>query len=107
MTRLGGPTSHTAIIARQLGIPCVVAATTLDQVVEGAMLLVDGTNGILTVGPDEQEARRLVEQDTALQTEIRAWRGPALTADGVHVQLLANVQDGAAARKASEGRQRA
>ncbi|SHI33489.1 phosphoenolpyruvate--protein phosphotransferase [Tessaracoccus bendigoensis DSM 12906] len=101
VTRLGGPTSHTAIIARQLGIPCVVAAATLDTVQEGAMLLVDGTSGILTVSPDPEEAQRLVAEDEALRAEVRSWSGPAATADGTHVQVLANVQDGAAARKAS------
>src|SRR6185312_10837975 len=41
-TTLGGPTSHTAIIARQLGIPCVVAVEGLDDVAAGTMVLVDG-----------------------------------------------------------------
>jgi len=41
----GGPTSHTAIIARQLGIPCVVAAAGLAAVADGARVLVDGGAG--------------------------------------------------------------
>ncbi|AQP51952.1 phosphoenolpyruvate--protein phosphotransferase [Tessaracoccus flavescens] len=101
VTRLGGPTSHTAIIARQLGIPCVVAAGGLADVEEGELLLVDGTSGVLTRSSDPSEAKRLVGQSAALQAEIRTWEGPAQTADGVAVQLLANVQDGAAARKAA------
>ena len=101
VTRLGGPTSHTAIIARQLGIPCIVAASALDTVPDGIPVLVDGTSGIVTLEPDPSEAEQLVASDAALRREIKAWRGPAQTADGVHVQLLANVQDGAAARKAS------
>ena len=102
VTRLGGPTSHTAIIARQLGIPCVVAASALDTVNEGTLVLVDGVSGIITLDPDATEATELVEADALLRAEIRAWRGPAQTSDGVHVQLLANVQDGAAAAKASK-----
>lgn len=102
VTRLGGPTSHTAIIARQLGIPCIVAASSLDTVPVGTLVLVDGTSGIITLDPDKAEAEALVEADGRLRTEIRAWRGPAQTSDGVHVQLLANVQDGAAAAKASQ-----
>lgn len=101
VTRLGGPTSHTAIIARQLGIPCVVAASSLDTVHEGVTVLVDGTSGVITLDPDPEKARELVEADARLRDEIRAWSGPAATADGQHVQLLANVQDGAAAAKAS------
>ncbi len=102
VTRLGGPTSHTAIIARQLGIPCVVAASSLDTVPEGTLLLVDGTSGIITLDPDAAAAADLVEEDTRLREEIRSWRGPARTADGTPVQLLANVQDGKAAAKASQ-----
>ncbi len=101
VTRYGGPTSHTAIIARQLGIPCVVAVNTLEEIVEGTPILVDGTTGIITLDPDPAEANELVAKDAALREEIRAWKGPAQTADGTPVQLLANVQDGAAARKAS------
>lgn len=102
VTRLGGPTSHTAIIARQLGIPCIVAASALDTVKEGTLVLVDGVSGVITLEPEKAEAEALVEADAALRAEIRAWSGPAKTADGVHVQLLANVQDGAAAAKASK-----
>src|SRR6476620_5809303 len=50
-TTLGGPTSHTAIIARQLGLPCVVAVDGLDTVGAGTMVLVDGTRGTVTVSP--------------------------------------------------------
>ncbi|MGB8506707.1 PEP-utilizing enzyme, partial [Mycobacterium sp.] len=59
-TTLGGPTSHTAIIARQLGIPCVVAVAGLDDVAAGAMVLVDGTLGTVTVSPDEAAATAAV-----------------------------------------------
>ncbi|MFZ2528436.1 MAG: PEP-utilizing enzyme, partial [Rhodococcus sp. (in: high G+C Gram-positive bacteria)] len=44
-TTLGGPTSHTAIIARQLGIPCVVAAAGLDAIPAGTAVLLDGSTG--------------------------------------------------------------
>ena len=103
VTRLGGPTSHTAIIARQLGIPCVVAVTGLEQIPEGAMVLVDGMAGLIVVDPDPVEAAAKVEHDSALRAEIRSWTGPSVTADGQRVQLLANVADGKAAAKAAEG----
>ncbi|MHA6511500.1 phosphoenolpyruvate--protein phosphotransferase [Tessaracoccus sp. Z1128] len=98
VTRLGGPTSHTAIIARQLGIPCIVAAAALDTVEEGTPLLVDGTTGIITMHPDADAAAERMRRDRQLRAEIRSWRGPARTAEGARVTLLANVQDGAAAR---------
>ena len=101
-TTLGGPTSHTAIIARQLGIPCVVAVEGLDDVAAGTMVLVDGTLGTVTVSPDEAAAGEAV---AAAQREAEAaarWSGPGATADGHAVSILANVQDGAAARAASD-----
>lgn len=104
VTRLGGPTSHTSIIARQLGLPCIVAAAGLDDVAEGAMVLVDGTTGLVTVSPDPQEARDLVETHVRLRAESDSWVGPAATADGHRVQLLANVSDGPAARTAADSR---
>ena len=55
-TRLGGTTSHTAIIARQLGLPCVVAVGGLDDVPAGVTVLLDGEQGTVTVDPDPAEA---------------------------------------------------
>lgn len=101
VTQGGGPTSHTSIIARQLGIPCIVAARELGSVPEGADVLVDATAGTVTLGADAALARKLVEEDHARIERIRAWRGPAKTADGVPVQLLANIQDAATAAKAA------
>jgi phosphotransferase system enzyme I (PtsI) len=101
-TTLGGPTSHTAIIARQLGIPCVVAVEGLDAVAAETMVLVDGTLGAVTVSPDHAAAGEAVA--TAQREAERAahWSGPGATADGHAVSILANVQDGAAARAARE-----
>jgi len=101
-TTLGGPTSHTAIIARQLGIPCVVAVTGLDDVQAGAVVLVDGTRGTVTVSPDESAAREAVAEADRVAAAAAGWAGPGATADGHPVAVLANVQDGAAARAARE-----
>jgi phosphotransferase system enzyme I (PtsI) len=99
-TRLGGTTSHTAIIARQLGLPCVVAVGGLDAVPAGVTVLVDGDQGTVTVEPDPAEAEaRLSAARTAVEA-LAAYAGPAATKDGHAVQVLANVQDGAGARAA-------
>src|SRR3954447_14264068 len=58
--RRGGTTSHTAIIARQLGLPCVVAVGGLDDVPAGATVLLDGEQGTVTVDPDPAEAQARV-----------------------------------------------
>jgi len=57
-TTLGGPTSHTAIIARQLAIPCVVAVGGLDEVVVGAKVMIDGTRGTVAVATARPSAAR-------------------------------------------------
>ena len=101
-TTLGGPTSHTAIIARQLGIPCVVAVDGLDSVAAGTMVMVDGTVGTVTVAPDEAEAAQAVAVARGEADLAKSWSGPGATADGHVVAILANVQDGAAARSARE-----
>ena len=101
-TTLGGPTSHTAIIARQLGIPCVVAVDGLDAVPAGTMVMVDGTLGTITVSPDADAAAGAVAVTQRDADLAKQWSGPGATADGHRVAILANVQDGAAARSASE-----
>ncbi len=101
VTRLGGPTSHTAIIARQLGIPCIVAVDGLDDVAEGTTVVVDGSKGTVRWGVPDDEAQALVVADQRRRAEVAAWHGPARLASGEHVQLLANVQDGAGAQAAA------
>lgn len=100
-TRLGGPTSHTAIIARQLGIPCIVAAAKITDIHDGDHLLLDGGAGTLTLGSDPMDAQARVAADAARRLAVQAWTGPGRTHDGVAVELLANVQDGAGARTAA------
>ncbi|TVX96219.1 phosphoenolpyruvate--protein phosphotransferase [Mycolicibacterium porcinum] len=102
VTTPGGPTSHTAIIARQLGIPCVVAVSGLGSVLAGAMVLLDGTAGTVTTDPDPSVAAAAVAAAQRDALAVRQWRGPGATADGHAVAILANVQDGAAARTARE-----
>lgn len=100
-TTLGGPTSHTAIIARQLAIPCVVATPGLDDVAAGAMVLIDGVRGTVAVGPDAAGATAAVEAAQRAAAAAASWSGPGATKDGAAVQILANVQDGAAAKVAA------
>lgn len=101
VTRLGGPTSHTAIIARQLGIPCVVAVSGLADIPVGAPVLVDGSAGTIEVSPDETVAVAAVEQSRKEAAAVKSWKGPGRTADGHEVLVVANVADGASARTAT------
>ncbi|MGI9124979.1 MAG: putative PEP-binding protein, partial [Mycobacterium sp.] len=101
-TTLGGPTSHTAIIARQLGIPCVVAVRGLDDVPAGTMVLLDGNRGTITVDPDRAEAAATVAAADVAAAAMAGWTGPGTTSDGHLVSILANVADGSAARAARQ-----
>ncbi|WP_376794167.1 phosphoenolpyruvate--protein phosphotransferase [Thermogemmatispora sp.] len=95
-TARGGPTSHTAIIARSQGIPAVVAAGEgVLALADGTPAILDGFNGRLYVKPSEAdlaEARalqeRLLRQEEAAQRQRFA---PAVTRDGHHVEIAANV----------------
>lgn len=99
--RLGGPTSHTAIIARQLGIPCVVGVTDLPQELP-ATALVDGGTGEVVLSPDPDAAEERVSADAERRAASAAWDGPGRTADGHAVQVLANVQDASGAERAAQ-----
>ncbi|WP_091121420.1 phosphoenolpyruvate--protein phosphotransferase [Nocardioides terrae] len=102
VTERGGATSHTAIIARQLGIPCVVGVADALGLAPGGRVLVDGAAGTVEPGVSESDARRLVEADRERRVAVEAWTGPAATADGTRVTLLANVADGESARVAAD-----
>ncbi|QDZ42752.1 phosphoenolpyruvate--protein phosphotransferase [Corynebacterium sp. sy039] len=102
VTELGGPTSHTAIIARQLNVPCIVATgEKIHNVKTDVAVLVDGALGTVTLDADPDVARQAQQESKLLAERIAQWRGPAQTKDGHRVQLLANVQDGNAARIAA------
>ena len=103
VTELGGPTSHTAIIARQLDIPCIVAVgASLSDIESGTLVFVDGAVGTVTCGADAETSTKAVAEYRERAARVAQWRGPAKTKDGHSVQLLANVADGNAARIASE-----
>ncbi|MCX5045929.1 phosphoenolpyruvate--protein phosphotransferase [Aldersonia sp. NBC_00410] len=101
-TTLGGPTSHTAIIARQLGIPAIVAVSGLENIDDGVFVLLDGTAGEVRVAPDRDLAAAAVAEYRKHAERTASWRGPGATSDGHAVDVLANVQDGAGARTAAQ-----
>lgn len=97
ITDLGGATSHTAIVARSLNIPSVVAlhqARTLIR--ENETLIVDGTNGVVIVNPDESILTEYKLRQGQLQLERqklkRLTRTKTATLDHIDVELHANIE---------------
>jgi phosphotransferase system enzyme I (PtsI) len=90
VTSGGGPTSHTAILARSAGLPAVVATAGALDIEDGTEVLVDASTGTVTLSPsaDEKEASDLKQRARAAASHSRA---PGSLADGTHIQLLANI----------------
>ncbi len=96
-TELGGPESHTAIVARSLGIPAVVGVQgLLAAISSGASLLIDGAQGRIVANPSPEALRLSRERSAVLLAERQTLRGlaklPAVTEDGVAVHLQANLE---------------
>jgi phosphoenolpyruvate-protein phosphotransferase (PTS system enzyme I) len=97
VTDVGGVTSHTAIVARSLGIPAIVGLHhARETIAEGEVLIVDGTQGLLIVNPDPL----VLAEYRARQAELKAERKrlkrlkstPATTVDGTPIELYANIE---------------
>lgn len=96
-TDIGGPTSHTAIMARSLEIPAVVGLETISmEVVAGDTIIIDGTHGLVIINPDEeaidlyhgeeQKFEQLIHELDKLKDVA------AVTLDNVSVDLAANIE---------------
>ncbi|MDQ0989707.1 phosphoenolpyruvate--protein phosphotransferase [Streptomyces sp. V3I7] len=91
VTEEGGPTSHTAILARALGVPAVVALPDAVGLAEGTVVAVDGGNGEIFVNPSDETRARLEASAAERKAAAAASTGPGATADGHRMPLLANV----------------
>jgi phosphotransferase system enzyme I (PtsI) len=100
VTRRGGPTSHTAILARSRALPAVVSCAGILDVPDGTPVSVDGTTGVVT-RVSATEAVEIREAGLAARERDAAVTGPGRTADGVPVPLLLNV--GGVADMAADG----
>ncbi|MCF7837769.1 MAG: phosphoenolpyruvate--protein phosphotransferase [Candidatus Marinimicrobia bacterium] len=96
-TDLGSRTSHTAIMARALGIPAVVGLHDVStRVAQGDRVLLDGSKGLLVIHPSAERLRSYADREVAqqvLQAELAGLRDvPAETRDGYQVVLSANIE---------------
>jgi phosphotransferase system enzyme I (PtsI) len=97
VTDVGGVTSHTAIVARSLGIPAIVGLHHAFQTIaERELLIVDGVHGVLIVNPDPVVLAeyRLRQSQLGLERQrLKRLRStPAATIDGTPVELFANIE---------------
>ena len=97
VTDLGGATSHTAIVARSMNIPAIVALHhSRSMILEDELIIVDGTQGVVIVNPDRHVlAEYRLKQDQARLERDKLKRlksAPASTLDGTTVQLHANIE---------------
>lgn len=91
VTEQGGPTSHTAILARAMGVPAVVACPGATSIAPGTPVLVDGASGRVSAAPSDDEVATVKRAAAAGESVLVAATGPGATADGHAVPLLANI----------------
>jgi len=106
LTNLGSPISHSAILARSLGIPAVVGLHAATRYIRhGDKLIVDGRNGDVIIAPDKKTltAYRKLKKEILENTRKleRLTKSPAVTTDGQKICLLANIDLPQDARQAS------
>ncbi len=91
VTESGGPTSHTAILAAQMGIPAAVQVPRAVSIEVGTVVAVDGSTGEVFVDPDPETRSELVERSERRARALGSTSGPGMTSDGHPVALLANI----------------
>jgi phosphotransferase system enzyme I (PtsI) len=93
---IGGRTSHTAIMARTLGIPAIVGVGNIIEFVEnGDTIMFDGDNGEIIINPEEEEIEKYrvqIKQNEKIKTKLNQLKGcESVSEDGIKVELAANI----------------
>ncbi|RZQ59899.1 phosphoenolpyruvate--protein phosphotransferase [Amycolatopsis suaedae] len=103
VTEKGGQTSHTAILARSLGIPAVVGCAGALEVADGTVVIVDGDAGTVVLDPGQDLLDAVEGKARERRERLARYSGPGSTSDGHPVALLLNVGGGPAEAGDSEG----
>jgi len=91
ITTDGGPTSHTAILAREKGIVAVVGAADASSLENGQQVIVDAAAGTVTTDPSGEQLERAQARADARAAAVDAPPSPGALADGTRIALLANL----------------
>jgi phosphotransferase system enzyme I (PtsI) len=91
VTEQGGPTSHTAILAKSMGVPAIVACPDALTLRPDELVLVDGASGQISRAPDAETVERAQAREAARRVAAGSAVGPGQTADGHAVKLLVNL----------------
>ena len=102
VTTDGGPTSHTAILAREKSIVAIVGAAAAKDLVDGQTVIVDAAKGVVTVDPTEDERAQAQNRADARAAAASAPLTPGALKDGSAVPLLANLGKPGGAAEAVE-----
>jgi phosphotransferase system enzyme I (PtsI) len=91
ITQGGGRTSHTAILAAQMGIPAVVQLHGATAILAGTPVALDGDTGVVTIAPDPALVEAQRDRARRRAEALAGRSGPGRTSDGAPVALLANI----------------
>lgn len=97
LTEYGGPTSHTAILARSLGIPAIIGLQhALKYINEEDFIILDGSRGVVLVNPDKKSLdyyHKLQKEEKRHLSALGKLKGkPSITLDGTAIELQANIE---------------
>ena len=96
----GGPTSHTAIVARNLGIPAIVGCKDIEDLKNGVQVLINGRNGVVIENPDKNLVTQELNKENEFKAKFKSVSGPGKLKDNTAINLLANCGNIEDAKKA-------
>ena len=95
VTAYGSSNSHTAILARTNGIPCIVGCGTIPEIFNGQYIAIDGGTGVYEINPSEatiERYKKLMDEEHSRRERLNALKGlPTRTSEGKTIQLYANI----------------
>ena len=96
----GGPTSHTAIVARNLGIPAIVGCKDIEDLKNGVQVLINGRSGVVIENPDKNLVTQEINKENEFKAKFKSVSGPGKLKDNTAINLLANCGNIEDAKKA-------